>query len=295
MHSSSEPTISAPDVALPSTAYSTPSVSATPRREARRYSVERGLVRRLRTAQANDDIGALALRHKLDGATREALAAELIKAGAPPITSSVAEAALARLVSFEPLNADALRPFIILSVDRSLRAQAMARIGDTMRSAGRSVRLVSDAVDTRENKSLIDAGKRLGCGITRYDGSPNCVEILRKTDLACLPIVEAGFRAPLDKVSLLRLNTLIQATGSEPVFVMRPEDASLAVVLSKIGLNRIVLVQTNPTVALGPVFAALRQANLSIAEIMHRDDAEAPMRPAQASDLATMLMADLQA
>ena len=260
-----------------------------PSRAVQRYAPERGLVRRLRTAQAHDGIGDLALRHDLDPETRERLAAELIKAGAPPITPTVAETALSRLLRFEPVNADALRPFLVLSTDRALRAVAMTLIGEAMRRAGRSVRLVSDAIDARDNPVLSKAGKRLGCGITRYDGAPNCVDILRKTDLACLSIIEAGFRAPLDRVAMLRLNTLIQSTGAEPVMVMRPEDAPLAVTLSKIGLKRIILVRDENPLQLGPVFTALRDSNLVIAEVMDMREKKAVMTPARASEMAVLL------
>jgi hypothetical protein len=289
MQHAAEPTIALPDPAERLVSIPNIAKAAPPSRKPPRYVPERGLVRRIRTAQANDDIGELATRHSLDQETRALLSAELIKAGAPPITSTVAETALSRLVTFEPLNADALRPFLMLSLDRPLRAAAMARVGDAMRRAGRRVKLISDAVDTRDNPVLIEAGKSLGCGITRYDGSPNCVDILRKTDLACLALIEAGFRAPLDKVALLRLNTLVQATGSEPVFVMRPQDTPLAVALSKIGVRRVVLAVTEARVSLGPVFAALRDANLVVAEILDTRGDEPALRPGRAAELAMLL------
>ncbi len=289
MQPAAEPIVSIPapsDLPAAEAAFHAPQKPST---SAPRYVPERGLVRRLRRAQANDGIGDLAVRHDLDSETRERLAAELIKAGAPPITPSIAETALARLVSFEPLNADALRPFLVLSTDRTLRAVAMARIGEAMRRAGRSVKLVSDAVDTRKNPVLVQAGNELGCGVTRYDGSPNCVEILRETDLACLSIIEAGFRAPLDRVALMRLNTLIQATGAEPVMVMRPEDAPFAATLSKIGLKRIVLVCEGNETKLGPVFTGLREGNLMIAEILDMHVSEPKLIPADKSELARIL------
>ena len=289
MQHAAEPTIALPDPAERLVSMPIIAKAPTVSRKAARYVPERGLVRRIRTAQANDDIGELATRHSLDDETRSLLSAELIKAGAPPITSVVAETALSRLVTFEPLNADALRPFLMLSADRPLRAAAMAQVGDAMRRAGRSVKLISDAVDARDNPVLTDAGKKLGCGVTRYDGSPNCVDILRKTDLACLALIEAGFRAPLDKVALLRLNTLIQATGSEPVFVMRPQDAPLAVPLSKIGVKRVLLAVTERHVSLGPVFTALREANLVVAEIVDMRGGEAALRPGRAAELASLL------
>lgn len=289
MQPAAEPVVSIPtptDLPAAEAAFYAP---ARPRPTEPRYVPERGLVRRLRTAQANDGIGDLAVRHGLDAETRQRLAAELIKAGAPPITTVVAETALSRLVSFEPLNADALRPFLLLSTDRAVRAAAMAQIGDAMHRAGRSVKLVSDAVDTRENAMLVEAGKRLGCGVTRYDGSPNCVEILRQTDLACLALIEAGFRAPLDKVALMRVNTLARATGAEPVMVMRPEDAPLAVSLSKIGLKRVVLVREDNSTTLGPVFSALREGNLAIAEILDLRGEEPTLIPARAVEMAALL------
>ncbi len=254
-----------------------------------RYVPERGLIRRLRTAQANDGIGDLAVQHRLDPETRNRLAAELIKAGAPPITSLVAETALSRLVSFDPLNVDALRPFLVLSADRALRATATAHICKTMRQAGRSIRILSDAIDTEEHLELVEAGQELGCGITRYEGSPNCLDILQKTDLACLSIIEAGFRAPLNKVSMTRLNTLIETTGAEPIMVMRPEDAPSAVMLSKIGLKRIVLVKAAEPVTLGPVFSALRHGNLNIAEILDIRENATTIKQANAKEFAALL------
>lgn len=284
-----EPTIAVPQPRVDQMVPKIIGARALPGRKDARYVPERGLVRRLRTAQANDDISALAARHELDPETRERLAAELIKAGAPPITPKTAEAALSRLVRFDPLNADALRPFLILSLDRGLRAHAMVQIGLAMRKAGRSVRLLSDAVDLRENTVLIEAGKQLGCAMTRYDGSPNCADILRKTDLACLSVIEAGFRAPLDKIAMLRLNTLTQATGAEPVVVMRPRDADLALALSKIGVKRVVVVRDADNMTLGPILSALRKADLSIAEILDVRDGAPSLCPARAAGLAALL------
>lgn len=254
-----------------------------------RYVPERGLVRRIRAAQANDDIGALALRHNFDPDTRKMLAAELIKAGAPPITSATVEMAMSRLVTFEPLNVDALRPFLLLSADRMLRAQAFAQVGVAMHSAGRSVKLVSDAADTRSNEALIAAGDVLGCGVTQFDGTPDCVSILRGADLACLNLVEAGFRTPLDKIAVLRLTTLVQATGAEPIVVIRPEDAPLAARLATIGIKRVILAQTSTSAALGPLFKVLREANLALAEVLDMRGAVPKLRPAEATTLAAML------
>jgi len=95
-----------------------PKASALNGRTPPRYVPERGLVRRIRSAQANDGLGQLAARHELDPETQAQLSSELIKAGAPPITPAAAEKALSRLVSFEPLNVDALHPFILLAMDR---------------------------------------------------------------------------------------------------------------------------------------------------------------------------------
>ncbi len=254
-----------------------------------RYVPERGLVRRIRSAQANDDLGQLAARHSLDSETRAQLSSELIKAGAPPITPVAAEKALARMVSFEPLNVDALRPFVLLAMDRDLRAQALASVGLAFHSAGRSVRFVSNAADTRTHDVLIDAGQHIGCGVTPFDGVPNCVEILRQADLTCLNLIETGFRAPLNKIAMLRLTTLIQATGSEPVFVMKPEDAGLAAKLSSMGVERVVLAYDQEPIELGPVLSVLRAANLSLAEFLDLRGKTARLRPAQAADLAALL------
>lgn len=263
--------------------------AAQPGRTPARYVPERGLVRRIRSAQAKDGLGQLAVRHLLDPETQSQLSSELIKAGAPPITSAAAEKALARMVRFEPLNVDALRPFVFLAADRDLRAQALASVGLAFRAAGRSVRFVSNAADTRTNDILVDAGQEIGCGVTPFDGVPNCVEILRSADLACLNLIETGFRAPLNKIASLRLTTLIQATGSEPVLVMRPEDAELASKLSTVGVKRVVLAYSEDPARLGPVFSALREANLSIAEFLDLRGKSAKLRPAQAGELATLL------
>ena len=259
------------------------------RRVPSRYVPERGLVRRLRAAQANDGIGGLTERHSFDSETRDTLSAELIKAGAPPITPQTAEKALSRLVTFEPLNVDALRPFLLLSADRTIRAHALAQVAEAMNAAGRSVRLVSDATDSQTNDILTEAGKKLSCAVTKFDGTPDCVSVLRKADLASLSVIEAGFRAPLDKIALLRLSTLVQATGAEPIVVIRPEDASLATTLSKIGVKRVILVQTTSPVVLGPVFTALREANLALAEVLDMRNAAPKLRRADAASLAEML------
>ena len=266
-----------------------PEADAQPRRTPVRYVPERGLVRRIRSAQANDGLGQLAARHELDPETQARLSSELIKAGAPPITPAAAEKALSRIVSFEPLNVDALRPFIMLAVDPGLRAQALASVGLAFQAAGRSVRFLSNAADIRSDSPLVEAGQEIGCGITPYDGVPNCVEILRTADLACLNLIETGFRAPLNRIAALRLTTLIQATGSEPVLVMRPEDADLAMSLSKMGVKRVVLAYSQEPVLLGPVLSALREANLAIAEFLDLRGKSAKLRPAQATELAALL------
>lgn len=273
-------------IAIPHTE---PKAAAQPRQATPRYVPERGLIRRIRSAQANDGLGELAAHHMLDPETQAQLSCELIKAGAPPITPDAAEKALTRLVSFEPLNVDALHPFILLAMDRDLRAQALASVGLAFHAAGRSVRFVSDATDTRTNEALVEAGQQIGCGVTRFDGVPNCVDILRKADLACLNLIETGFREPLHKIATLRLNTLIQATGSEPVLVMRPDDADMAVMLSAIGVKRVVLAYSDASTRLGPVLSALREANLSIAEFLDLRGSTVKLRPAQASELATLL------
>lgn len=267
-----------------------PKAPIQPERTSLRYVPERGLIRRIRSAQANDGLGELAARHLFDPETQSQLSSELIKAGAPPITPEAAEKALMRLVSFEPLNVDALHPFVLLSMDRDLRAQALASIGLAFHAAGRSVRFVSDATDLRANDVLVDASQKIGCGITPFDGVPNCVDILRKTDLACLNLIETGLRAPMHKIASLRLSTLMQATGSEPILIMRPEDADLAVMISGIGIKRVVLAYSDEAVQLGPILSALREANLAIAEFLDLRGETAKLRPAQASELATLLI-----
>jgi len=287
-----EPYVSSPEPVAPSInpAASIRQNEASTRRVPSRYVPERGLVRRLRAAQANDGIGGLTARHGFDSETRDMLTAELIKAGAPPITPQTAEKALSRLVTFEPLNVDALRPFLLLSDDRMLRAHALAQVGTAMHAAGRSVRLVSDAIDSQTNDVLTDAGEALGCGVRKFDGTPDCVSVLRKADLACLSVIEAGFRAPLDKIALLRLSTLVQATGAEPIIVIRPDDAALAMTLSKIGVKRVILAQSTTPVILGPVFTALREANLALAEILDMRRSAPKLRPAKATTLTEMLI-----
>jgi len=269
---------------------SEPKVEALKERKPKRYVPERGLVRRIRSAQANDGLGELAARHMLDPETQAQLSAELIKAGAPPITPSAAEKAFSRIVNFEPLNVDALHPFVFLALDRDLRARALASVGSAFHAAGRSVRFLSNASDTRTNDALLEAGQKIGCGVTPFDGVPNCVEIMRTADLACLNLIETGFRAPLNRIATLRLNTLIQATGSEPVLVMRPEDVDLAVKLSSVGVKRVVLAYSEAPAQLGPVLSLLRDANLSIAEFLDLRGPAAKLRPAQASELASLLM-----
>lgn len=282
-----QPQISTPSLDTPNLAKSS---TALLRQVPERYVPERGLVRRIRTAQANDSISELAERHALDSETRKQLSAELIKSGAPPITHEAAEKALSRFVSFEPLNVDALKPFILLSAERSLRAHALAQIGLAMHSAGRSVKLVSDASDIRQNEVLVKAGQEIGCGVIPFDGVPNCVDILRNSDLACMNIVEAGFRAPLDKIALLRLTTIVNATGAEPVAVIRTDDAPIAASLSRVGVKRVVLVHNDGPTKLGPVLTALREANLAIAELLHIRNGTANLRPAKADSLAKLLV-----
>lgn len=286
-----EPTIALPERPVQPAPTKIIGEAALPGRKEPRYVPRRGLVRSLRNAHAIDGIRTLAARHKLDPETRDVLGAELSKAGAPPITAETAEVALKRMVHFEPLNADALRPFIVLSADRMIRAAALAGVATAMRNAGRSVRLLSDAVDALDNDILTDAGKRLGCGVTPYDGAPSCVDLLRKTDLACLSLVETGFRAPLDKVAMLRLHTLVQATGAEPVFVMRPCDAALAVQMSHIGVKRVVLALTSEPIILGPALSALRKGNLSLAETLEMRGETAQLSAATPGALATVLVA----
>ena len=266
-----------------------PMAPAIQERAPTRYVPERGLVRRIRSAQANDGLGELAARHMLDPETQARLSAELIKAGAPPITLAAAEKALSRVVRFEPLNVDALHPFVLLALDRDLRAQALASIGLAFDAAGRSVQFLSNATDIRENDTLRDVSQRIGCGIVPFDGVPNCVEIMRNSDLACLNLIETGFRAPFNKVATLRLKTLIHATGAEPVLVMRPEDADLAMELSTIGLKRVVFAITETPIHLGPVLAVLRAANLSIAEFLDLRGDVPKLRPAQVDELAAFL------
>ena len=70
---------------------------------------------------------------------------------------------------------------------------------------------------------------------------------------------------------------------------MRPEDAELAVSLSALGVKRVVLVCSDESLQLGPVLTALREANLSIAEFLDLRGTSPKLRPAQASELATLL------
>jgi len=122
------------------TLHTRPKAVAHPRRTPPRYVPERGLVRRIRSAQANDGLGQLAIRHELDPETQAQLSSELIKAGAPPITPAAAEKALSRVVSFEPLNVDALRPFIMLSMrdeKSAVGSRLMMAFRTALKSCGR--------------------------------------------------------------------------------------------------------------------------------------------------------------
>ena len=217
------------------------------------------------------------------------LSAELVKLGAPPITEEAATEAFERLVHFDPLNADALRPFLIIGTNREDRALAVAKVAIAMRRAGRSVQILSDALDATGNVHLKAAGDRIGCGVKIYDGTAECVEMLRRTDLASLSVVEAGLRPPLDRVAVLRLHKLCIATGAEPIAVVRPEDALQALGMARIGVRRVILAETGEQVRLGPALSAARRGDLAFAEMLTVHNPDAPLRPAMALDLAKML------
>lgn len=280
-----EPTIARPAPPPHMTESTVPADAKAPR-----YIPQRGLVRRIRRAAASDGLSALAAHHRLDRETRELLSAELVKLGAPPITEKTATEAFERLVHFDPLNADALRPFLIIGTNREDRALAVAKIATAMRRAGRSVRMLSDAADATGNVHLKAAGEKLGCGVQIYDGTAECVEMLRISDLACLSIVEAGLRPPLDRVALLRLHKLCIATGAEPIAVVRPADALQALGLARIGVRRMIIAETGEPVRLGSALSAARRGDLAFAEMLPVHDPALPLRPAMALDLATMLL-----
>lgn len=284
--------LSEPTIQIPAEAPRKIGEASLPGARAGRYAPKRGLVRRIRNARANDSLRSLAERHLLDPEARERLSAELIKAGAPPVTREAAQHALSRIVTFDPLNADALRPFLVIGTDRNDRAMAVAKIADAMRKAGRSVRLFSDALDAEDNVHLQAAAERHRCGLRIYDGPSECVEMLRRTDLASLSIIEAGLRPPLDRVALQRLNKLCQATGAEPIAVIRPAEALQTLGLARIGVRRMILVETGEPVRLGPALSAARRGNLAFAELMSSYDLDAPLRAATAGSLAEMLAAE---
>jgi pyrimidine deaminase RibD-like protein len=287
-----EPTIAIPRPIAATPARRRPLAPQKPNlRAVKRYVPPRGLVRRLTEARSDAAITALLDDHGFDPETGEMLRAALIKAGAPPLSQSTAAIALERLLRFEPLNADALRPFVLLAAERDLRAEAMGHVGYVMRQAGRTVRLFSDAADSQNNAVLAEAAARLGCKITDYNGSPHCAQALRETDLGCLNLIEAGYRKPLDRVALLRLTTLISAIDAEPVMVMRPQDAECTEMLAKTGVKRVILMLTEDDATLGKAIATLRRANLAVAEIIDRRDETRGLIPATPTALARHLLA----
>lgn len=285
-----EPTIAMPQsITQPARPFLAPQRPAL--RSVKRYVPPRGLVRRLTEARNDDAIDALLGDHGFDAATGDALRAELVKAGAPPLGQATTAIALDRLLGFEPLNADTLRPYVILAAERSLRAEAMNRIGHVMQRAGRTLRLYSDSADSQSNPILASAVKQLGHGVVDYNGSPDCVQILRNAEGGCLNLVESGYRAPLDKVALLRLGTLVKAIDAEPVMVMRPRDCATTEMLAPIGVKRVILALTDGDASLGPAIATLRRAGLALAEIIDLRDQASGLTPATPAALAKHLLA----
>lgn len=255
-----------------------------------RYTPKRGLVRRIRAQQAYADISDLAERHNLDPQTRTVLTEELIKAGAPPVLPATTEKALTGLLQFEPLNTDALKPFLLLSMDRGHRNLAALLIRRVMQNAGRSVKILVDTGYDSHSRATCDYGKQDERDFIPYEGAAHCVDILRKTDLACLSLIGSGFRTPLDSVATARLIAFIKATRAEPVMITRPEDANFALSLSQIGLRRIILVRTGNTLTLGPVFSALRFGKLVISEILDIRTTPARLIPASPAGVAKLLI-----
>jgi hypothetical protein len=285
-----EPTIAIPQsVTKPVRPFLAPKKPAS--RRVKRYVPPRGLVRRLTEARNDDAIDAFLSDHHFDTATGNILRAELVKAGAPPLGQTTTAIALERMLGFEPLNADALRPFVILAAERSLRAEAMNRIGHVMERAGRTIRLYSDAADSQSNPTLASAAKQLGHGVIDYNGSPDCAQTLRNAESGCLNLVESGYRAPLDKVALLRLGTLVTAIDAEPIMVMRPQDCAATEMLAPIGVKRIILALTDGDATLGPAIATLRRAGLALAEIIDLRDEASGLTPATPAALAKHLLA----
>jgi len=256
-----EPTIAMPQsITKPARPFLAPQRPAL--RSVKRYVPPRGLVRRLTEARNDDAIDALLGDHGFDAATGDALRAELVKAGAPPLGQATTAIALDRLLGFEPLNADTLRPYVILAAE-----------------------------DSQSNPILASAAKQLGHGVVDYNGSPDCVQILRNAEGGCLNLVESGYRAPLDKVALLRLGTLVKAIDAEPVMVMRPRDCATTEMLAPIGVKRVILALTDGDASLGPAIATLRRAGLALAEIIDLRDQASGLTPATPAALAKHLLA----
>lgn len=242
--------------------------AALPGTRIARYAPKRGLVRKIRSAAAAGALTGMAEHHRFDKETSEVLCGELVKLGAPPVTQEAAASALERLVHFSPLNADALHPFLVVGTHREDRALAVAAIAEAMYRSGRSVQIMSDAQDAEDNAALKRAGKRIGCGVQIYDGVTECHAMLQRADLARLAVIEAGVRPPLDRIALQRLEKLCVATGAEPVIVVRPDDAAQALGMARIGVRRMILVETGEHVRLGPVLSAADRGDLAIAEIL---------------------------
>lgn len=254
-----------------------------------RSAPERGLVRRIRKAVAEDALTALAEHHGFDKETRAQFCGELVKLGAPPVTPEAAASALERLVHFDPLNADALHPFLIVGTRREDRAIAVARVAEAMHRSGRSVQIMSDAMNAEDDPHLKAAGHRIGCGVKAFDGVSECHSILQKSDLALLSVIEGGVRPPLDRFALQRVEKLCSATGAEPVIVVRPEDASQALGMARIGVRRMILVDTGKPARLGSALSAARRGDIALAEILPADGKDMTLRAASPSELARLL------
>jgi len=252
--------------------------AALPGTRAPRYAPKRGLVRRIRSAAAADALGALADHHGFDNETREVLCSELVKLGAPPVTLEAAASAFERLVHFSPLNADALHPFVIVGTNRSDRSLAVAQVAETMHRSGRSVQIMSDALDAENNAHLKVAGQRIGCGVRVYEGTSDCHAMLQRADLARLAVIEAGIRPPLDRIALQRLERLCAA-------------AAQALGMARIGVRRMIVVETGDPVRLGPALSAINRGDLAIAEILPAEGGTDALRPASPQELARLLIA----
>lgn len=256
---------------------------------AERYVPQRGLVERLRASRTDDGLEAIAERHDLDPATRSALAAALGKVGVPPLTPRTAEKALGEIVRFSPINADALRPFVVVGPDPAHRLAGMVAMAGAMRAAGRSVRLLAEGKDASNIEALGEAASALTCRADVYTDPAECLAILRRTDLGCLGLIEAAFDLPAGEEALARLHRLTRTVGAEAVAVL--DEPSLAAVpaLARAGMRRIVLVQQTGT-RLGPLLRALGE-RVALAEILRIEGASVSLRAATPALLADMLIA----